>query len=206
MSCCGSERRTAGDSHGGSFRRGDTGCRTGGIKTYSSRPPVGNNGRALNFRYKRSWYHQLTRAHTPDNVRRSLHRSASALRQKLHYAISFFLFHANPLRWALHGVSKVLFVLFALTGVSPSASQKPKITQEIHHCQVQAVLPEQKSVQAMKSPQAILCVLARALKRHGRFSARQNRVCPCQLMVGFWQQPAAGRPAKTTPPRVEIAV
>ena len=144
MSCCGSERRTAGDSHGGSFRRGDTGCRTGGIKTYSSRPPVGNNGRALNFRYKRSWYHQMTRAHTPDNVRRSLHRSASALRQKLHYAISFFLFHANPLRWALHGVSKVLFVLFALTGVSPSASQKPKITQEIHHCQVQAVLPEQK--------------------------------------------------------------
>ena len=77
----------------------------------------------------------------------------------------------------------MLFVLFALTGVSPSASQKPKITQEIHHCQVQAVLPEQKSVQAMKSPQAILCVLARALKRHGRFSARQNRVCPCQLMV-----------------------
>ena len=31
--------------------------------------------------------------------------------------------------------------------------------------------------------QAILCVLARALKQHGRFSARQNRVCPCQLMV-----------------------
>jgi len=32
----------------------------------------------------------------------------------------------------------VLFVLFALTGVSPSASQKPKITQEIHHCQVRS--------------------------------------------------------------------
>ncbi len=44
-------------------------------------------------------------------------------------------------------------------------------------------MPEQKSVQAMKSPQAILCVLPRALKQHGRFSARQNRVCPCQLMV-----------------------
>ena len=128
-------------------------------------------------------YHQLTRAHTPDNVRRSLHRSASALRQKLHYAISFFLFHANPLRWALHGVCKVLFVLFALTGVSPSASQKPKITQKSITVRCAAVLPEQKSVQAMKSPQAILCVLARALKQHGHFSARQNRVCPCQLMV-----------------------
>ena len=46
------------------------------------------------------------------------------------------------------------------------------------------IRPEQKSVQAMKSPKTILCVLARALKRHGRFSARQNRVCPCKLMVG----------------------
>ena len=129
--------------------------------------------------------HQLTRAHTPDNVRRSLRRSAPALRQKLHYAISFFLFHANPLRWALHGVRRVLFVLFALTGVSPSATQKPKITQKSITVRCAAVLPEQKCVQAMKSPQAILCVLARALKQHGRFSARQNRVCPCQLMVQF---------------------
>jgi len=77
----------------------------------------------------------------------------------------------------------VLFVLFALTGVSPSATQKPKITQKSITVRCAAVLPEQKSVQAMKSPQAILCVLARALKQHGRFSARQNRVCPCQLMV-----------------------
>ena len=80
-------------------------------------------------------------------------------------------------------VFSVLFVLFALTGVSPPASQKPKITQKSIAVRCVAVLPEQKSVQAMKSPQALLYVLARALKRHGRFSARQNRVCPCQLMV-----------------------
>ena len=115
--------------------------------------------------------------------RRSLHRSASALRQKLHYAISLFLFHAKALRWALHGVRKVLFVLFVLMGYDTSATQKTKITRKSITVRCTAVLPEQKSVQAMKSPQAILCVLARALKRHGRISARQNRVCPCQPRV-----------------------
>ena len=48
-------------------------------------------------------------------------------------------------------------------------------------------MPEQKCAQAMKSPLAILCVLARALKPHGRFSARQNRMCLCQLMVGKYE-------------------
>ena len=128
-------------------------------------------------------YHQLTRVHTPDGVRRSLHRSASALRQKLHYAISFFLFHANPLRWALHGVSKVLFVLFTLTGVSPPASQKPKITRKSIAGRCGAVLPEQKCVQTRKDPQRILAVLSRGLTQYGRISARQNRVCPCRSMV-----------------------
>ena len=100
------------------------------------------------------------------------------------------------LRWRYHQLTRAhtpdsmsfrrFFAFFALTGVSPPASQKTKITRKIQSCQVQAVLPEQKSVQAMKSPRAILCVLARALRRHGRFSARQNRVCPCQLMVRFY--------------------
>ena len=71
---------------------------------------------------------------------------------------------------------------------SPSATQKPKITQKSITVRCIAVLPEQKCVQAMKSPQVILYVLARALKRHGRFSARQNRVCPCQLMVSYSEQ------------------
>ena len=34
-----------------------------------------------------------------------------------------------------------------------------------------------------KSPLKILCVLSRALKPHGRFSARQNPVCPCPPML-----------------------
>ena len=81
--------------------------------------------------------------------------------------------------WSAQGA----FCPFRLDGRQPVCVSKNKNHTKIHRCQVQAVLPEQKSVQAMKSPQAILCVLARALKQHGRFSARQNRVCPCQLMV-----------------------
>ena len=81
--------------------------------------------------------------------------------------------------WSAQGA----FCSFHLDGRQPVCVSKNKNHTKIHHCQVQAVLPEQKCAQAMKSPQAILCVLARALKRHGRFSARQNRVCPCQLMV-----------------------
>ena len=34
------------------------------------------------------------------HVRRSKHRSVSALRRKLHYVSSFFLSKSNPLRWA----------------------------------------------------------------------------------------------------------
>ena len=57
-------------------------------------------------------------------------------------------------------------------------------------------MPERKCVQAMKSTQPILGVPARALKQHGRISARQNRVCPCQLMAemqehkNFWDKNA----------------
>ena len=83
--------------------------------------------------------------------------------------------------WSAQGA----FCPFRLDGLRHICDSKTKNHTKIHHCQVQAVLPEQKSVQAMRSPQAILCVLARALKRHGRFSARQNRVCPCQLMVNL---------------------
>ena len=50
-----------------------------------------------------------------------------------------------------------------------------------------AVLPEQKCVQTRKDPQGILAVLPRGLTQYGRISARQNRVCPCQLMVSAGQ-------------------
>ena len=97
----------------------------------------------------------------------------------------FYLY--NTISWQEHTRLTVrlsgAFCPFRLDGLRHICDSKAKNHSKIHHCQVQAVLPEQKSVQAMKSPQAILCVLARALKRHGRFSARQNRVCPCQLMV-----------------------
>ena len=42
------------------------------------------------------------------HVRRSKHRSVSALRRKLHYVSSFFLSKSNPLRWAL-----IWFFLFS---------------------------------------------------------------------------------------------
>ena len=35
----------------------------------------------------------------------------------------------------------------------------------------------------MKRPKRILAVLSRALKKYGRISARQNRVCPYQLIL-----------------------
>ena len=72
------------------------------------------------------------------------------------------------------------FLLFRLGGLRHIFNSK-KTKSVAVRCA--AVLPEQKSVQAMKSPQVILCVLPRALKQHGRFSARQNRVHPCQSRV-----------------------
>ena len=44
----------------------------------------------------------------PHHVRRSKHRSVSALRRKLHYVSSFFLSESNPLRWASIRVFKVI--------------------------------------------------------------------------------------------------
>ena len=68
-------------------------------------------------------------------------------------------------------------------GKDTSAAQKAKIARKSKAVRCKAVLPERKCVQAMKSTQPILGVSARALKQLGHISARQNRVCPCQLMV-----------------------
>ena len=84
---------------------------------------------------------------------------------------------------ACQRVFPLLFALFALAGVSPPASQKPKITRKYIAGRCKTVLPEQKCVQTRKDPQGILAVLPRGLTQYGRISARQNRVCPCQSMV-----------------------
>ena len=56
-------------------------------------------------------------------------------------------------------------------GYDTSATQKTKITRKSKAARCTAVLPEQKSVHATKSPQVILCVLPRALKRESRTRA-----------------------------------
>ena len=56
-------------------------------------------------------------------------------------------------------------------GYDTSASPKPKITRKSKAVRCAAVLPEQKCVQATKSPQVILCVLPRALRRESRTRA-----------------------------------
>jgi hypothetical protein len=84
---------------------------------------------------------------------------------------------------ACQRVFPLLFALFALAGVSPPASQKPKNIRKYIAGRCGAVLPEQKWVQTRKDPQRILAVLSRGLTQYGHISARQNRVCPCQSMV-----------------------
>ena len=85
-------------------------------------------------------------------------------------------------RYACQRVFPALFALFALAGVSPPASQKPKFTCKYISGRCFAVLPEQKCAQARKDPQGSV-VFSRGLTRYGDISARQNRACPCQSMV-----------------------
>ena len=59
-------------------------------------------------------------------------------------------------RYACQRVFPALFALFALAGVSPPASQKPKITCKFIAGRCFAVLPEQKCAQTRKDPQRIL--------------------------------------------------
>ncbi|MDR3896843.1 MAG: hypothetical protein Q3X80_07265, partial [Oscillospiraceae bacterium] len=82
-----------------------------------------------------------------------------------------------------HRAFSAIFALFALAGTRPPASQKPKIPRKSITDSYEENMPEQKCVQTRKDPQGILAVLPRVLTQYGRISARQNRVCPCQLMV-----------------------
>ena len=107
--------------------------------------------------------------------------------------MSFFLIYSSrvvimlPLidkcKYACQHVFSALFVLLVLSGASPPASQKPKITRKYIVGRCEAVLPEQKCVQTRKVTQGILRVLPRDFTQYGRISARQNRICTCQSMV-----------------------
>lgn len=79
---------------------------------------------------------------------------------------------------ACQRVFPALFVLFALAGASPPASQKPKITRKYIAGGCGAVLPEQKCVQKRKGPQRILAVLSRGLTQYGRISAPSKPYLP----------------------------
>ena len=78
----------------------------------------------------------------------------------------------------------VLFALFSLAGVSPPASKRTKIPRKSKAVRCEAVLREQKCPQTMKSPQRILCVFSRALRKYEGISAPPNRGCPCQSTQG----------------------
>ena len=73
-----------------------------------------------------------------------------------------------------------LFALLSLAGASPPASKRTKIPRKSKAVRCEAVLREQKCPQTMKSPQRILCVFSRALRKYEGISAPPNRVCPCQ--------------------------
>ena len=141
----------------------------------------------------------MTRAHTPDTSEEvravslpPYGRSCTTL------SPSSFSMQTRPLgfAWSTKG-----FVLFSLMGYDASAAQKAKITRKSKAVRCKAVLPERKCVQAMKSTRPILAVSARALKLHGRISARQNRVCPCQLMVFSSEVQACWEKSSYTTPR-----
>ena len=73
-----------------------------------------------------------------------------------------------------------LFALLSLAGDSPPASKRTKIPRKSKAVRCEAVLREQKCPQTMKSPQRILCVFSRALRKYEGISAPPNRVYPCQ--------------------------
>ena len=73
-----------------------------------------------------------------------------------------------------------LFALLSLAGASPPASKRTKIPRKSKAVRCEAVLRKQKCPQTMKSPQRILCVFSRALRKYEGISAPPNRVCPCQ--------------------------
>ena len=97
-------------------------------------------------------------------------------------------------------VLSVLFVLFSLAGDSPPASKRTKIPRKSKAVRCEAVLPEQKCPQTMKSPQRILCVFSRALRKYEGISAPPNRVCPCQSTLSIQMKTLSSVLSVTTPP------
>ncbi len=125
--------------------------------------------------------HQLTRADTPDSVRRSLHRFASALRQKAALCNLLLPFPCKPASLGFAWSAQSIFCHFRLDGRQPACVSKNKNHTKIQSCQVRSSFAGAEMRPGNEKPAGnTLCIV---LKRHGRFSARQNRVCPCQLMV-----------------------
>ena len=93
--------------------------------------------------------------------RRGKLTTLSTVSSRSYFGSGFFL-NASLLpsidkgRYACQRVFPALFALFALAGVSPPASQKPKITCKFIAGRCFAVLPEQKCDQTRKDPQGIL--------------------------------------------------
>ena len=83
------------------------------------------------------------------------------------------------------GPGRPLASLSSLAGDSPPASKRTKIPRKSKAVRCEAVLREQKCPQTMKSPQRILCVFSRALRKYEGISAPPNRVCPCQSTQPF---------------------
>ena len=101
------------------------------------------------------------------------------LAAKAALAISF-PFPCKPTSLGFAWRCRVLFVLFRLDGRQPVCDSKTKNHTKIHHCQVRSSFAGAEKRSGNEKPAGnTLCVLARALKQHGRFSARQK---PCALV------------------------
>ena len=85
-----------------------------------------------------SLYHWLTRAHTPDNVRRSLRRSASALRQKLALSNLLLPFPCKPTSLGFAWSAQGTFCPFCLDGLRHICVSKAKNHSKIQSCQVRS--------------------------------------------------------------------
>ena len=90
-------------------------------------------------------------------------------------------------RHACQRAFAALFVLLTLTGVSPPAAQKPKNSRKSFADRCEAVLSRRNMSRQGKVRREYF-VFPRELTQYGRISARQNRVCPCQLMVVLRQK------------------
>ena len=75
------------------------------------------------------------------------------------------------------------FCSFRLEGRQPVCVSKSKNHSKIHLCQVHSSFDGAEMCPDDEKAAENTAVLSRALKKYGRISARQNRVCPYQLIL-----------------------